>query len=131
MEDLLLGQDCIRVILSNVTVDVQVGQHAWERHPEHPTRLQISVELFAPVGEGPTSMTPVIDYDPVRRFIVSLAQRAHVDLLETIVDEIVKVCFDDGRVMACRVKALKPDIFNEADGAGVEVFRTRARWSRK
>jgi 7,8-dihydroneopterin aldolase/epimerase/oxygenase len=129
MQD-LLRQDHVRVILSNVTVDVQVGQHPWERHPERPTRLQISVELFAPATEGRTSIAPVIDYDPVRRFIVSLSRRQHIDLLETIVDEIVTVCFDDSRVTACRVKAIKPDIFNEADGAGVEVFRTRASWSR-
>jgi hypothetical protein len=28
-------------------------------------------------------------------------------------------------VHACRVSIMKPDIFEEADGAGVEVFRRR------
>jgi hypothetical protein len=29
-------------------------------------------------------------------------------------------------VVACRVSIFKPDIYNEAGGAGVEIYRVRA-----
>jgi len=35
----------------------------------------------------------------------------------------------DERVDACRVSIMKLDIFNEAEAAGVEVYRTRAAWT--
>ena len=41
-------------------------------------------------------------------------------------EELVALCFRDARVEACRVSIVKPDIFNEAGGAGVEVYRVRA-----
>jgi dihydroneopterin aldolase len=69
-----------------------------------------------------------IDYDRVRDFLKTFPSLPHVDLLETIVEEIVAKCFEDDRVEACRVSVLKPDIFNEAEAAGIEVFRTRASW---
>ena len=129
MDDHLPTTDYVRVILLNVRVDVRVGLHPWEKHPEHPARLQISVELFARPPAVPASIGTIVDYDRVHKFIVSLAGRPHVELLETLIDDIVAVCFQDQKVLACRVKILKPDIFNEADAAGVEVYRTRAGWT--
>jgi hypothetical protein len=34
-------------------------------------------------------------------------------------------------VQACRISLMKPDIFNEVEGAGIEVFRTRDSWEAK
>jgi len=46
--------------------------------------------------------------------------------IETLLEELVKLCFRDKRVRACRVSIFKPDIYNEAAGAGVEIFRERS-----
>jgi dihydroneopterin aldolase len=128
--DTLLSKDYLRVVLKDATVEAHVGLHPWEKHPERPTRLRISVDLFVPLQQpGPIADAKIVDYDRIRQFIRSLSSRPHTDLLETLVDEIVTCCFEDARVLACRVEVLKPDIFNEANGAGVEIFRTREGWS--
>jgi dihydroneopterin aldolase len=117
----------IRVVLRDVEVQASVGLHAWERHPERPTRLIVNVEMFAP-AEGPVDgggTAGIIDYDRVRSVIVTWPSRPHVELLETLVEELVSVCFGIGAVQACRVSVVKPDIFNDAAGVGVEVFRIR------
>jgi 7,8-dihydroneopterin aldolase/epimerase/oxygenase len=64
----------------------------------------------------------------VRQYLQTFPSLPHVDLLEEIAEEIVAKCFEDSRVEACCVAVLKPDIFNEAEAAGIEVFRTRASW---
>ena len=51
--------------------------------------------------------------------------REHVELLETLVEELIGVCFNLPPVEACRVRITKPHIFPEAAGAGVEIFRRR------
>ena len=84
--------------------------------------------LYAPLGPGPMAQGDFINYDHVRDFLRSLPDRPHVDLLETIVDDIVDACFELRQVVACRVCVTKPDIFNEAGGAGVDVTRTRESW---
>ncbi len=118
----------VRVVLRDIMVQASVGLHPWERHPERPSRLLVNVEMFAhtegPVdGEGSAG---IIDYDRVRTLIATWPGRPHVDLLETFAEELVTACFSISAVQACRVSIMKPDIFNEAAAAGVEVFRARA-----
>ncbi len=112
----------IRVSLRGVRTEARLGLHAWERHPERPTRLLVNVEMFAP-SEGPG--VPFLDYDSVRNAIRGWPARPHTDLLETLAEELVGLCFAIESVQACRVSVEKPDIFNEADGAGVEIFRVK------
>lgn len=115
----------IRVVLRDVQTEAQVGLHAWERHPERPTRLVVNVEMFAHCSEPHTPGT-MMDYDPVRAAIRTWPGRPHTDLLETLVEELVALCLSNSRVQACRVSVVKPDIFNDAGAAGVEIFRVRA-----
>ena len=118
----------IRVLLRDVEVEARVGLHPWERYPERPTRLIVNVELFAHLPAGETSASgerPLIDYDDIRAELRRWPQRPHTLLLESLVDELARLAFRNPHVEACRVSIVKPDVFNEAAGAGVEVYRLR------
>ncbi len=128
METLFARDDYLRVCLRNIAVDVRCGLHPWERHPERPNRLHISVELFAPLAAGVTAGQGFIDYDAMRDFIRALSTRDYIDLLETIADDIVAAAFRHPEVEACRVSVMKRDIYSEVEAAGIEAFRTRASW---
>lgn len=119
--------DYIRVVLRDVEVQAHVGLHAWERHPERPSRLLITVEMFAHLARGRATAgeKPVIDYDRVRNGLQGWSSRPHTPLLETLAEEVVGLCFADASVEACRVSIVKPDIFHDAAGAGVELYRVR------
>ena len=119
--------DQLRVMLRDVLTEAHVGLHPWERHPDRPTRLIVSVEMFADLKPGQTAASyPLLNYDPVRSALKSWPYRPHTDLLETLADELVSICFANPAVKACRVSVVKPDIFNEAAGAGVELSRSRS-----
>jgi dihydroneopterin aldolase len=111
--------------LRGMEVEVRVGLHPWERHPERPTRLLISVDMWARLDGRADSSGKFIDYDPIRAAIVGLRERPHTDLLETIAEDLVTACFDNPDVEFCRVEILKPDIFNDAEAAGIEIQRAR------
>ena len=128
MQSQFSPRDHVRAVIFDTIVERRCGLHPWERHPERPNRLKVTVEMFAALPSGPMGAGAFIDYDRVRDFLKTFPSLPHTDLLETIVDEIVAKCFENERVEACRVVVLKPDIFNEAEAAGVEVFRTRASW---
>jgi dihydroneopterin aldolase len=117
----------IRVVLRDIVTEAQVGLHPWERHPERPTRLVVNVEMFAPLLQplSTESTDTIIDYDPIRAALKAWPARPHTPLLETLLHELVELCFQNPRVSACRVSIMKPDIFNEAAGAGVEVYQIR------
>ena len=69
--------------------------------------------------------SPVVDYDYVREAVRKWPRRKHTVYIEPLLEELVKLCFHDKRVVACRVSIFKPDIYNEAAGAGVEIYRVR------
>ena len=102
---------------------MRCGLHPWERFPESPNRLLVSVEMFA--AWPLSSPDAYIDYDRVRSRIVSWRDRPHVDLLETLLEELLAFVFEDAAVESARVSVSKPDIFPEAAGAGVELHRRR------
>ena len=119
-------QDYLCARLHRVEVQVQVGLHPWELHSEKPTRLWVDVALYAfDPPRRPAGLYEVIDYDRVRNYLKSWEQKPHTPLLETLAEELVEFSFADERVDAVRVSLVKPDIFNEAHGAGVELFRRR------
>ena len=117
----------IRIMLRDIVTEARVGLHPWEQHPERPTRLIVNVEMFAPLMRSLSteSTDSIIDYDPIREALKTWPNRPHTALLETLLHELVELCFRDKRVSACRVSIMKPDIFNEAGGAGVEVYQVR------
>jgi dihydroneopterin aldolase len=117
----------IRVVLRDVITEAHVGLHPWERHPERPTRLIVNVEMFAPLVQSlaAESTDSIIDYDPIRAALKTWPARPHTELLETLLHELVELCFRNKRVTSCRVSIMKPDIFNETGGAGVEVYKVR------
>jgi dihydroneopterin aldolase len=119
----------IRIVLRDVVTEAHVGLHPWERHPERPTRLIVNVEMFAPLTQplSAESRESIVDYDPIREALKAWPTRPHTSLLETLLHELVELCFQNARVSACRVSIMKPDIFNEAAGAGVEVYQIRGQ----
>lgn len=115
----------IRSVIRDAEVEVQVGLHPWERHPDRPTRLLVSVEMTAPLPPGRPAADIYIDYDPIRAALRDWPARPHTELLETLADELVALCFANPLVASCRVSLMKPDIFNNVAAAGIEVIRTR------
>jgi dihydroneopterin aldolase len=117
-----------RVALEDLTVALQVGINPWERAPGRAQRLLVTVEMFrhrdAFTGSG---IADCIDYDRVYGHIAGrwTPARAHVDLLEQLLEELVAVCFEDARVEACRVALRKPDVYDGRAVPVVEVYRLR------
>jgi dihydroneopterin aldolase len=121
--------DYICAFVHEAQVDVHCGLHPWEQHPERPNRLHFTIKLIARLGQGPIPEQDFMDYDRLRNFLRQLQHRDHIPLLETIANEIIEICFSIAGVDACWISIKKHNIFNEMTAAGIEVYRTRAKWS--
>ena len=117
----------VRMMIRDLVTEVRLGLHPWERHPEKPQRIVINVEMYAaPQTKRIKGVSSVVDYDYVRNALRKWPRRKHTVFIESLLDELVRLCFRDKRVVACRVSIFKPDIYNEAAGAGVEIYRVRS-----
>jgi dihydroneopterin aldolase len=110
-----------KIVLKNVEVTARVGLAAWER--ERPQRLVVNVELFAAPVDYLREVTSesIIDYCPIYDRIQSWCTRAHTDLIETFVSDLLNACFDCPQAVACKVSVTKPEALDQAE-AGAEAF---------
>lgn len=121
-------QGYIRMMVRDFVTEVRVGIHPWERHEERPQRVVVNIDMYAddPKTKQRSDLSSVVDYDFIRNHLRAWPTKPQVDFIETLLEELVELCFRDPRVRACRVSIVKPDIFNDAAGAGVEIYRVRA-----
>lgn len=120
-------KDYARIKIRGLVIERQVGIHPWEQHPERPNRLVIDVDILSTSYTIDFHDEPILDYDGLRKALRDWPLKPHTLHLETLVEEVLEICFRDSRVEAARVSIIKPDIFNEANGAGVELYRLRKK----
>ncbi len=119
----------LRIVVRDLVTEARIGLHAWEQHPERMSRLIVNIEMFAPVGRDLVTehAGSIVDYDHIQQALRLWPDRPHTPLLETLLDEVVDLCFVSPRVAACRVSIMKPDIFNNAAAVGVEAYFLRSQ----
>jgi len=115
--------DCRRLFLRNYVVDANIGIHAFEK--EGAQRLALNVDLYVPL----VLSTPrhdriheVLDYDFIRLTIRHRIDQGHINLQETLVDDIARSLLAHPAVRAVRVASEKPDVYPDVDAVGIEVL---------
>jgi dihydroneopterin aldolase len=67
----------------------------------------------------------VVDYDFVRELIAQRIRQGHVELQETLCDDLAAQMLAHPHVQAVRLSSCKPDVYPDCDAVGVEVFRMK------
>ncbi|MEM7618855.1 MAG: dihydroneopterin aldolase [Pseudomonadota bacterium] len=111
------------VFVRSLEVLATVGVHEHEK--KAPQRLIISVDLN--VVEDSEShqdkLSNVVCYENVVGHIKMICTAQHVNLIETLAEQIAENCLQDRRILAVRVCIEKPDIISECASVGVEIER--------
>jgi len=115
--------DCRRLFLRDYEVRMHIGVHDFEKLGEQ--RVLFNVDLYVPMAlSTPTAdeLDEVVDYDFIRRTIIARVALGHVQLQETLADDVLRLMLAHPRVRAARVSTEKPDVYPDCDAVGVEVF---------
>ena len=118
--------DCRRLFLRNYEVMINIGVHDFEKKGEQ--RVLINVDLYVPLAlSTPTQdhLDEVVDYDFMRSTIARRMAQGHVHLQETLCDDVVRAMLAHPNVRAVRVSTMKPDVYPDCEGVGVEVFQIK------
>jgi len=117
---------CRRIFLRDWTVDANIGVYSQERQGTQ--QLLLNVDVFVDLAiSTPLSddLAEVIDYDYVREVVQRRLARGHVNLQETLVDDVVSELLQRPGVEAVRMSSEKIEIYASVAGIGVEVLRFR------
>jgi dihydroneopterin aldolase len=114
-----------RVFINNLVLPCRIGVYDHER--EGPQRVGFNVDLRVrrPERAIDDDIANVLSYDDVIDGIRRLTGERHINLVETLAEEIAGLCLADPRVALVRVRVEKLDVHPEAAGVGVEIERRR------
>ena len=110
-----------RILIDSLEVMADIGFHNFE--VGSPQRLLITVELWLdqlvpPAGDDPGRAW---DYDIVVSEIRALAAARRYNLQETLVHLLYQRLAAFGGVRALRVRSIKPDVYPDVAGVGIEI----------
>ena len=119
-------RDCRRLFLRNHELAVRIGAHDFEHNA--PQRMRFNVDLYVPLALSTPSqdrLDEVVDYDFIRSTIAERIARGHIELQETLADDLLRALLAHPGVRAARVSTEKPDVYPDCEAVGVEVFGFR------
>ena len=90
-------------------------------------RILISVSLQAPAKAAleANSIAQLVSYAEIVTAIETLVTQNHIDLVEQLAREILKLCFNHPTISAAEVEVKKPEIIPNAESVGCRFRLSR------
>lgn len=101
-----------------------IGVHDHERLG--PQRVRLNLDLAVLEGDiagVADNIANVVCYEDIANAVRAVCARDHVNLVETLAEDIAQVCLDHAKVRSVRVRVEKLDVFEDAASVGVEIER--------
>ncbi len=98
----------------------------YDREQAATQRVRINLDLGVEDSPAPGDrIDEVVCYDELVVQVRALLAGPHVNLVETLAEQIAGLCLADARVLSARVRVEKLDALPDAASVGVEIERTR------
>ncbi|WP_316979136.1 dihydroneopterin aldolase [Shumkonia mesophila] len=113
------------VFIRDMVLPCSIGVHRHEQLEAQRIRINLDLavrEAVEPLGDN---LANVVCYETVANGIRAIVARGHVNLVETLAEDIAALCLKDIRILSARVRVEKLDVFADAQSVGVEIERVR------
>jgi dihydroneopterin aldolase len=118
--------DCRRLFLRDYQVMSNIGVHDFEKQGEQ--RVLFNVDLFIPLAASTPEqdeLSEVVDYDFIRSTIEERVALGHIQLQETLCDDIARALLMHPKVRGVQMSTRKPDVYPDCESVGVEIFHIK------
>jgi dihydroneopterin aldolase len=113
------------VFVRDLVLDCSIGVHQFEREAPQSVRinLDLAVREADTNGQLDDDLANVVCYEELTKGVRQLIARDHVNLVETLAEDVAAMCLTDSRVRSARIRIEKLDILEDATSVGVEIER--------
>ena len=116
-----------RMFVKDLVLQCNIGAYAHERLAPQPVRFNVDLHVREPAVPLNDDLRNVLSYDEITAGIKRLIGRGHINLVETLAEEIASLCLADPRALHVRVSVEKLAVEPNATSVGVEIERRRRR----
>lgn len=109
------------VFIRQLRIEAMIGVHPHERESRQPLLVDLDID----VGEiGGTDLSDTLDYCAVAAEAQNIADRGHIDLVETFASRLADAILSHRHAIRVRIGITKPGALAAlADGAGCEIIK--------
>jgi dihydroneopterin aldolase len=119
------GKDLVldRVFVHDFVLDVEIGVYTHEKGVTQRVRFSVDVDILPATANLNDDINRALDYDHIIGGIKSIIARGHINLVETLAEEVASLCLDHPRTARVTVRIEKLD--KEPGAVGVEIVRVK------
>jgi dihydroneopterin aldolase len=118
------------LLVRDLVLAARIGVHLHEHGAPQRVRLNLDLEVAGSGAPPADDLAEVVDYEALIERVRRLVASRHVNLVETLAEQVAALCLDDPRVRSVRVRVEKVDVIPDAAAVGVEIERNNPRDSR-
>lgn len=111
------------VFVRDLALDAHIGVYTHEHGRTQPIR--VNVDLTVSEAAHSDRLANVVCYETVVNEIKALVGSGHLNLVETLAEQIAAQCLVDPRVIVARIRVEKLAAIPEAASVGVEIERAK------
>ncbi|KAA6206377.1 MAG: hypothetical protein DU429_03275 [Candidatus Tokpelaia sp.] len=116
--------NCDKILVSDFIIPVHIGAYAHEKGTAQPVCFNITAEITRP-ARLPQTIEHVFSYDIILDAIERFAAAGHIELVETLAEQIAAFLLEFPRVQRVIVRVEKLNLAPRA--VGVEISRSREK----
>ena len=111
------------VFVRDLELDANIGVYRPEKGKLQPVRINVDLTVEETEGEVADKLENVVDYGAVVDGIKTILAAGHLNLVETLAEQVAAHCLADARVKVARVRIEKLNVIAEASSVGVVIER--------
>lgn len=114
-----------RIYVHDYVLDVEIGVFTNEKGVTQRVRFDVDIDVIASAEALDDDIGRALDYDHITNGIKSIISRGHINLVETLAEELSKHCLSHPRAENVTVSVAKLD--KDPGAVGVEIARSKTR----
>lgn len=114
-----------QIFIRDLLIDMLIGVYEHEQTQTQPVRLNIDMTVTDHLGPLNDDYHHVVCYETIANEIKTYALSQHINLVETVAEDVAQICLNHPRVIATTVKVEKLSAVADTTSVGIEIHRTK------
>jgi len=111
------------VFVKDLVLPALIGIHPHEKKQEQRICINVCLMVDDRCGFTKDKIQNVFSYEKIVKGVKKILKKGHIGLIETLAEDIAKMCLTDNRVYIARIRIEKLEVFKESKSAGIEIER--------
>ena len=112
-----------RVFVHDLVLDVEIGVYTNEKGVTQRVRFSVDVDVIPATSALEDDIGRAFDYDTIIEGSKNIIARGHINLVETLAEDVARHCLTHPRAASVTVRIEKLD--KEPGAVGVEIVRSK------